>query len=124
NPEERSKQKLKYENEINGLHLLKCGFNDLHNLFDSVAGYLGYEPEKINTVIGMKQLGELMPFRKRTLAFLCETTSKRNEQDRPEMNVSGIGVRQVDTGQISLQRMSLTESKLAELNQMMPRISD
>ena len=106
---------LKYEREIDGLELLRSGFNDFHRLIDDIARHFGYEPASLNIQIGMNQLGELTPFRKRTIAFLYETTVIKQPSSGFQMNITGVNFRQLDTGQLSIQKMVLSDSKREQL---------
>lgn len=115
-PTIHAKDKLTFEREICGISLLRIGFDDLHEFIENVAAYFGYEPKPLNQGVGMSQLGDLRPFRKRTLAFLHESSIKPEEDGSLRMHISGIRFGQLPDGRLEVQRMFLSDEKLAELN--------
>ena len=74
---------------------------------------LGLKGCLIESEIGMAQLGDLLPARKRTLAFWYEANQSTNVTG-VQISISGIEFRHKDDGRIELQRMLLSEEKLLE----------
>ncbi|PKN95249.1 MAG: hypothetical protein CVU44_00795 [Chloroflexi bacterium HGW-Chloroflexi-6] len=115
NPYEKSKKNFRYEQEICGISALRIGFDDLHEMIESVAEYFGYEPSQIQTSVSMRQLGDLQPFRNRLLGFIFESPIIKQPDGTMKRNISSIRVSQKEDGRLSLQKMYLTENKLKDL---------
>jgi len=115
-PTEQSRSKLSYDREVCGISVLRIGFDEIHELLEDVAEYFKYSPGKLQTVIGMKQLGDLTPFRKRTIGFLFEAPITENVDGKMQMNISGIRFGQLEDGRLQMQKMLLTKEKLEKIN--------
>lgn len=113
NPETKTPKKFVYEKSINGIEYLRSAFVKLHAVYEDIAGALGFKGCFIESEIGMAQLGDLLPARKRTLAFWYEANQSTNVTG-VQIIISGIEFRHKDDGRIELQRMLLSEEKLLE----------
>ena len=115
NPEVRTPRKLSYEKEICGISTLRIGFDQLHEFIESVAEFFRHEPTRLDVTIRMAQLGDLRPFRKRTIGFVFESPLTQKPDGGLQVNISGIRFGQIDDGRIEIQTMPLSERKLEEL---------
>lgn len=116
NPEEKSRKNFSYDQEICGISTLRIGFDDVHELIESVAEYFGYEPSPLQISTNLYQLGDLRPFRQRLLSFLFQAPIIKQEDGSLVRNISGIRTSQKDDGTIELQQLLLTEKKLKTIN--------
>ena len=115
NPQVKSKAKLTYDKEICGISTLRIGFDDLHEFVESVAEFFAYGPTELPATVGMSQLGDLRPFRRRTIAFHYESPITAKADGGLEMNISGIRVGQLDDGRAEFQKLYLSKEKLEGL---------
>jgi hypothetical protein len=115
NPERHAKAELTYDEEICGISILRVGFDELHEFVECIAEIFGYEPINLSQEIGMSQLGDLRPFRKRTIAFLYESLLRRRADGDLEVNISGVRFGQLEDGRLEMQKMLLSEEKLKKL---------
>ena len=115
NPEKHGRGDLSYDEQVCGISVLRIGFDDLHEFIEAVAEFFGYEPGQLNQTIGMSQLGDLRPFRKRTIAFLYEAPVVRGSEGKLQMNISGVRFGQLEDGRLEVQKMHLSEERLNQL---------
>jgi len=118
NPEEKSKRKLTYNNEVCGFSELRIGFDDLHEFIENIAEYFGYEKKPLNISTGLHQLGDLQPFRKRLLAFIYEDPISQLANGKLQKNISGIRISQKEDGRLEVQKMLLSKKKLGSLKKI------
>ncbi|MFA6015284.1 MAG: hypothetical protein WC742_09480 [Gallionellaceae bacterium] len=117
NPQSKSPKLFVYKESINGIDLLRTGFEMLHAVYEDVANAFGFKSILIENEIGMAQHGDLLPARPRTLAFWYEANQSVSENE-VKIYISGLEIRQTDEGRIALQRMFLGEDKLLDANLM------
>jgi hypothetical protein len=115
NPEEKSNQKWTFNKEIDGISELRIGFDETHQLIEDIFQYLGYTPTEVTDSIKLTQLGELTPFRKRTLSLWVDKTFKI-EGEKNSLYIKALRMGQKENGKLELQTVLLSEKKLAELN--------
>lgn len=115
NPEIKSKEKWTYQKEIDGISELRIGFDETHQLIEDIFEFLGYKPSKLNDSVKLAQLGDLTPFRKRTISFWFEKQIKVVD-NKKNMHIKGMRIGQNEDGKLELQNMLLSEDKLRELN--------
>lgn len=113
NPEIQTTKKFTYEKSINGIEYLCSAFVRLHAVYEDIAEALGFKGSQIENEIGMAQLGELLPARKRTLAFQYEANQSISA-DGVQINISGLEIRQKDDGRLEFQKILLSDDKLLE----------
>lgn len=113
NPETKSPKLFTYAGSINGIDFLRTAFEMLHAVYDGIAQAFGFENLRIESEIGMSQLGDLLPARQRTLAFLYEVNQSISENGT-RINISGLEVRQTDDGRLAFQNKFLSDEKLLE----------
>ncbi len=116
NSEEQSRNKFTYDKEICGISLLRIGFDNLHELIEKIAEFLGHEPDRLQASTRLEQLGDLRPFRKRLLSFLFESNIVPNESGGKSLNISGLRISQNEEGRLELQKLLLSEEKVKSLN--------
>ena len=115
-PKDKSINRFTYNNEICGISLLRIGFDNLHDLIESIAEFLGNKPASLQVSTKLEQLGDLMPFRKRLLSFLFESNVIANKEGKQQLYVSGLRISQKVDGKLELQKMLLSEEKLKTIN--------
>ena len=116
NPEVKSRNGFTYNKEICGISLLRIGFDNLHELIESIAEFLGHKPSRLQVSTKMDQLGDLTPYRKRLLSFLFESNLVTNKSGEKKLNISGLRISQKEDGRLEVQNMLASEEKFKKLN--------
>jgi hypothetical protein len=81
NPEIKSANKFKFTKKINGIEYLHTAFNEIHELYESLSNYLGFEGNDILFSISLKHLKIDEGENERTLLMLYqEDYEKKNEK--------------------------------------------
>ena len=114
NPEEKSSTKWTYKNKIDGISELRIGFDETHQLIEDIFQFLGYKPSAVTDSVKLSQLGDLTPFRKRTLYLWVEKKVKVEGKNR-NMNIKGMRIGQNEDGKLELQNVLVSDKKIVEL---------
>jgi len=72
NPQEKSNKKWTFKEEIDGIGELRIGFDETHQVIEDIFQFLGYTLTLVTDSVKLAQLGDLTPFRKRTLSLWVE----------------------------------------------------
>jgi len=107
------KSEFTYENKINALEFFdEAGFQ-IHSLIEAISTSYGAEQKLHADSIRLGQLGDLTPWRYRTLAVMLENKMERRGEENA-MNIGAIRLDQNEEGKPVLQRMFLSEDKLGQ----------
>jgi hypothetical protein len=120
NSEEKSSAKWIFKDKIDGISELRIGFDETHQLIEDIFQFLGYTPSALTDSVKLSQLGELTPFRKRTLSLWVEKKVKVEGNIR-NMNIKGMRIGQNEDGKLELQNMIVSDKKIAELNEKLKK---
>jgi len=118
NPKVKSKEKWTYEKEIDGISEIRIGFDETHQLIEEIFGFLGYKPSKVTDSVKLSQLGDLTPFRKRTISFWFEKKISTKEN---KINIKGMRIGQKEDGRLEFQNMILSKKKIIEINERLKK---
>ncbi len=100
-----------YANQINAFEFLDDACFELHKLIEEIAELYGAEEVPHSDSVRMDQLGDLIPWRSRTLAIMYEQSLETTENGR-QMNLSAIRIDQNTEGKLVLQKMLLDGKQL------------
>ena len=111
NPETKSPKNFTYKEEINAIDFLNKAFIEIHDLIENIAKQDGAESTTHQQGLLMDQLGDLTPFANRTLSFMYSKYINL-ENGLKSMHMEGIGMDQLETGQLSLRKYFLDKENL------------
>lgn len=117
NPETKSPTKFSYSKEINAIDFLNKAFQEIHQLIENIAVEHGGKKSFHNQGISLEQIGDLTPFSNRTLSFMYSTYIK-SENGTNTMHLEGIGMDQLETGQLSVRKYFLDDENLGRAKKM------
>lgn len=105
------RSELAYENGINALEFLDDACFELHRLLEEIAQHYGGLQTPHTESVRLSQLGELTPWRNRTLSLLYSEKITQNADGR-KLNLSAVRIGQNDEGKVVVQKMLLEGPKL------------
>lgn len=116
NPEEKSRKKQTFSQEVCGISVLRVGFDEIHEFIESILEFKGIAEGSLKESISLDQWGDLRPFRKRELGLLYQ--SRIQEIDgRRNLDVSALRFGQLPDGRVELQKLLVSPEKLEKINQ-------
>ncbi|KAB2810243.1 hypothetical protein [Phaeocystidibacter luteus] len=118
NPKEQSKARWTYNQEIDGISELRIGFDELHQLIEDICEYWEYPSRQVTDSVNLYQLGDLRPFRKRTISLWFYKRLIENG-DNKTLDLSGLRIGQLEDGRLEFRKLALTANKLNELRKQM-----
>lgn len=105
------RSKFEYGEKINGIEFLNQSFTELHQAFEDLANFYGSSPTPHQQSVRLAQLGDLTPFRNRTLAVLYEINFK-SEKGATTLNLSALRVDHQADGKVNLRELYLKNDSL------------
>ncbi len=102
---------LKYDLENDALQTLHVGFTELHQAFEDLAALHTDNETQHQPSIRMDQLGDLAPFRERTLSLLYEESIQKTDA-ATTIHLSAVVIGQLESGQVSVRKAILDEEGL------------
>lgn len=102
NPEDKDPKKFKFKEQKDGVEFVDTAFKQLHDCIESIARTLGYSKMPLEEEMEMSQLGDLRPFRKRTLGLMVEYYDLADEKGITHLKVEAMEVGQNNDGTVYL----------------------
>lgn len=111
NPETKSPKDFTYENQINAIDFLNKSFIEIHGVIENIAVQYEAKSKIHQQGLLMDQLGDLTPYTNRTLSFMYSNQIKL-ENGVTNINIEGLGIDQLETGQLSLRKYFFDKENL------------
>ena len=108
---------FRYSDEVSGLEFLDDACFQLHELIEEIATHFGARSTPHRSSIRMDQLGDLIPYKHRTLGVLYEEKIQRIEGENV-LKLSALRFDQNGEGKLVVQNMSLDGDDLIKASQM------
>lgn len=115
NPGVKSPSKFTYTAKINALQFLPKAFRALHEYIENVIAELGFLPTSLDFEVALKQMGDLRPFKNRTLSLMVEKKIRQKSPNAWDMNVTALEVAQNPNGTLRFQNKEIAKEKLKRI---------
>jgi hypothetical protein len=106
-----------YEKQLNALEFLDDACDQVHKLIEDIAKVYGAASVPIQGSTRLAQLGDLTPFRQRTLSVMFEQSVSMKGGIK-DLNLSAIKMNQLEDGRIEIQKILLTKEKLDKAREL------
>ncbi|MGB2201070.1 MAG: hypothetical protein ACPH5G_06985, partial [Pseudooceanicola atlanticus] len=104
-----------YTDGTNALEFLDDACFEVHELIECISITYGADPSPITPSTRLAQLGDLTPYRPRTLATIFEQKVKKID-GRTTLNIGAIRIDQLKDGRLEFAKIVLDDEKVATLN--------
>jgi|GEM_PF-1734772 len=111
------KSEFSYEEQVNAFEFLDDACFELHSLIEELAEEYGAKAQPHGASVRMDQLGDLTPWRERTLAVMYEQNLE-DQDGKKTLNLKGIRFDQNKDGQMVLQQMILDGDNLVNAKKL------
>ena len=106
-----------YQNKTNATVLLDDACFQIHELIEDISKLYGANVAQHSQRTRLDQLGDLTPWRQRTLAVMYEQNINRSDTEIT-LYLSSIRIDQLEDGRLQLQKMLLTDEKLEQAEKL------
>ena len=110
------RSELTYADGTNALEFLDDACFQVHELIEGISKNYGANPSPITPSTRLAQLGDLTPYRPRTLATMFEQKVKKVD-GKTTLNLGAIRIDQLEDGRLEIAKILLDEEKVASLNE-------
>ena len=110
------RSKFTYADGTNALEFLDDACFEVHELIEGISKNYGADPSPITPSTRLTQLGDLTPYRPRTLATMFEQNVE-NVDGKTTLNLGAIRIDQLEDGRLECAKMLLDEEKIARINE-------